>query len=42
MGENKSFTRPLELVRPSIDPLKRFEGARDIIAQAHGGTASPM
>ena len=36
----KCFTRLLELVRPSIDPLKRSEGAIDIIVQTHSGIAS--
>ena len=41
-GRKNSFTRLLELLRPLIDPLKRFEGAIDIIAQIHGGIASPI
>lgn len=31
----KGFTQFLELVRRLIDPLKRFEGAVDIIVQTH-------
>ena len=36
----KCFTRLLELVRPLIGPLKRFEGAIDIIVQTHDGIAN--
>lgn len=32
----------MELMRPLIDPLKRFEGAIDVLVQTHGGVASPI
>lgn len=32
----------MELMRPLIDPLKRFEGAIDVLIQTHGGVASPI
>ena len=41
-GRKKGFTRLMELLKPLIDPLKRFEGAIDIIMQTHGGIASPI
>ena len=41
-GRKKGFSRLLELLRPLIDPLKRFEAAIDVIMQTHGGVASPI
>lgn len=41
-GRQKGFTQLSELVRRLIDPLKRFEGAIDIIGQTHGGVASRL
>ena len=41
-GRKKAFTQLLELIRPLIDPLKRFEGAIDVIVQTNGGIASPI
>lgn len=38
----KAFTRILELVRPIVDPLKRFEGAIDVVVQISSGIASPI
>ena len=32
----------MELLKPLIDPLKRFEGAIDIVMQTHGGIARPI
>ena len=41
-GRKKGFTRLMNLVKPLIDPLKRFEAAIDIIMQTHGAIASPI
>lgn len=41
-GRKKGFTRLMELVKPLIDPLKRFKAAIDVIMQTHGGIASPI
>lgn len=41
-GRKKGFSRLMELLRPLIDPLKRFEGAIDVITQTHGAVASPI
>lgn len=41
-GRKKGFTRLMELVKPLIDPLKRFEAAIDVIMQTHGAIASPI
>ncbi|KAL9131318.1 MAG: hypothetical protein Q9175_006790 [Cornicularia normoerica] len=41
-GRKKGFTRLMELVKPLIDPLKRFEAAIDVIIQTHGAIASPI
>jgi len=41
-GRKRGFTRLMELIRPLIDPLKRFEGAIDILIQTHGAVASPI
>ena len=39
-GRKKGLTQLLGLVWPLIDPLLRFKGAIDIIAQTHGGVAT--
>jgi hypothetical protein len=36
------LTRILDLLRPAIDPLKRFEGAIDVVVQVNAGIASPI
>ncbi|KAI1209282.1 uncharacterized protein F4807DRAFT_102421 [Annulohypoxylon truncatum] len=36
------LARILDLMRPAIDPLKRFEGAIDVIVQVNAGIASPI
>ncbi|KAI0377665.1 hypothetical protein F5Y04DRAFT_263916 [Hypomontagnella monticulosa] len=36
------LTRILDLMRPAIDPLKRFESAIDVIVQVNAGIASPI
>lgn len=41
-SQKRGFTRLMELIRPLIDPLKRFEGAIDILIQTHGAVASPI
>lgn len=41
-GRKRGFTRLMELIRPLIDPLKRFEGAIDVLIQTHGAVASPI
>ena len=41
-GRKKGFTRLMELMRPLIDPLKRFEGAIDVLIQTHGALLSPV
>ena len=41
-GRKRGFTRLMELIRPLIDPLQRFEGAIDVLIQTHGGVASPI
>ena len=41
-GRKKGFTRLMELLKPLIDPLKRFEAAIDVIMQTHGAIASPI
>ncbi|KAI3319310.1 hypothetical protein HD806DRAFT_290164 [Xylariaceae sp. AK1471] len=34
--------RILDLLRPALDPLKRFEGAIDVVVQVNAGIASPI
>lgn len=41
-GQKKGFIRLMDLLKPLIEPLKRFEGAIDVIMQTHGGVASPI
>jgi hypothetical protein len=41
-NRKKAFTRILEFFRPLIDPLKRFEGAIDVVVQTSSGIASPI
>lgn len=41
-SRRRGFTRLMELMRPLIEPLKRFEGAIDVLVQTHGGVASPI
>jgi len=41
-GRRKGFARLIELLRPFIEPLKRFEGAIDVLAQVQGGVATPI
>ncbi|KAI0853403.1 hypothetical protein F5Y00DRAFT_270584 [Daldinia vernicosa] len=36
------LTRILELMKPAIEPLKRFESAVDVIVQVNAGIASPI
>ncbi|OTA68753.1 hypothetical protein K449DRAFT_387073 [Hypoxylon sp. EC38] len=36
------LARILDLMRPAIDPLKRFESAIDVIVQVNAGIASPI
>ncbi|XXH02413.1 hypothetical protein Hte_008788 [Hypoxylon texense] len=36
------LTRILDLMKPAIDPLKRFESAIDVIVQVNAGIASPI
>ncbi|OTB19248.1 hypothetical protein K445DRAFT_314130 [Daldinia sp. EC12] len=36
------LSRILELMRPAIEPLKRFESAVDVIVQVNAGIASPI
>ena len=40
-GRKRGLTRFLSLLRPLIDPLRRFEGAIDVLMQTHGAVASP-
>ena len=41
-GRKRGLTRLLGLLRPIIDPLRRFEGAIDVLMQTHGAVASPI
>lgn len=41
-GRKRGLTRFLSLLRPLIDPLRRFEGALDVLMQTHGAVASPI
>ena len=41
-GRKRGLTRLLSLLRPLIDPLRRFEGAIDVLMQTHGAVASPI
>ena len=41
-GRKRGFTRLMDLLKPLIDPLKRFEAAIDVIMQTHGAIASPI
>ncbi|KAL6715489.1 hypothetical protein ACLMJK_006450 [Lecanora helva] len=41
-SRKKGFTRLMELFRPLIEPLKRFEGTIDVLTQTHGALASPI
>ncbi|KAL9600505.1 MAG: hypothetical protein Q9219_003156 [cf. Caloplaca sp. 3 TL-2023] len=41
-SHKKGFTRILEFCKPLIEPLKRFEGAIDVIVQTNSGIASPI
>ncbi|KAI0169368.1 hypothetical protein GGR52DRAFT_518637 [Hypoxylon sp. FL1284] len=36
------LTRILDLMKPAIDPLKRFESAIDVVVQVNAGIASPI
>ncbi|KAI5864936.1 hypothetical protein GGS23DRAFT_604380 [Durotheca rogersii] len=36
------LARILDLMRPAIDPLKRFESAIDVVVQVNAGIASPI
>lgn len=36
------LTKILDLIRPAIDPLKRFESAIDVVVQVNAGIASPI
>lgn len=36
------LARILDLIKPAIDPLKRFESAIDVIVQVNAGIASPI
>lgn len=36
------FSNLLQLFRPVIGPLKRFEGALDVVVQVNSGIASPI
>lgn len=38
----RRFTRIFEFLQPLISPLKRFEGAIDVIVQTNAGIASPI
>lgn len=38
----RSFTRILNLLRPIIEPLKRFENVVDVLVQTNGGIGSPI
>lgn len=38
----RTFTRISEFLQPAIEPLKRFEGALDVIVQVNAGIASPI
>lgn len=39
-GRKRGLTRLLGLLRPLIDPPRRFEGAIDVLMQTHGAVAS--
>ena len=41
-GRKRGLTRFLSLLHPLIDPLRRFEGAIDVLMQTHGAVASPI
>ena len=36
------FSNLLQLFRPALEPLQRFEGALDVIVQVNSGIASPI
>jgi hypothetical protein len=41
-AHKKGFNRLMTTLRPIIEPLKRFEGAIDVLVQTNGGIASPI
>ena len=41
-ARKRGFSRLMQLIRPLIDSLKRFESAIDVIMQTHGAVASPI
>ncbi|KAK5958349.1 glycoside hydrolase 15 protein [Knufia fluminis] len=41
-NRKRAFSRILEHFRPVVDPLKRFEGAIDVLVQTSTGIASPI
>lgn len=41
-SRKKGFTRLLQVFKPFIDPLKRFEGAIDVVIQTNAGIGSPI
>lgn len=41
-AHKKGFNRLMTTLRPVIEPLKRFEGAIDVLMQTNSGIASPI
>jgi hypothetical protein len=38
----RGFSRALNVMRPIIDPLRRFEAVIDVLVQTNGGLCSPI
>ena len=38
----RGFSRVLNVMRPIIDPLRRFEAVIDVLVQTNGGLCSPI
>jgi hypothetical protein len=38
----RGFSRVLSIMRPIIDPLRRFEAVIDVLVQTNGGLCSPI
>lgn len=38
----RGFTQVLEVMKPVLEPLKRFESVIDVVVQTNGGIGSPI
>ena len=42
LRKKSRLTRVVDLFRPLLEPLKRFEGAIDVVVQTNAGIAAPI